>query len=86
MLDAFIKGHSDAEFLSQAIKEFCATDLRSPSKHWFTRVPSASNPADEPSRGLVGTLKGRLSASRVNPSVALRKVWSLAGVGSAVLK
>ena len=38
--------------MDDLLKAFYAAEVNSPSFWWVERVPSKSNPADEPSRGL----------------------------------
>eukprot|EP00971_Amphidinium_carterae_P068602 1358333-Amphidinium_carterae.1 len=62
------------------VRTFCEADFNEPAQHWFARVPSKSNLADEPSRcrgcSLVG-LVGPWPTSEVSLDVAIRRVWSL---------
>ena len=49
-LDAFIKGFSSNAYMSDILLSFEQRELSGPSWPWFTRVPSESNCADDPSR------------------------------------
>ena len=46
-----IKGSSRNEDSAKIIEEFVGIDLTEHATFWFARVPSASNLADDPSRG-----------------------------------
>ena len=48
--DCLIAAHSDVPASMHIIYEFLANDLVSPSHSWFSRVQSASNAGDDPSR------------------------------------
>ena len=47
-----LKGRSSSPTMDDLLKAFCAAEVNSPAFWWVERVPSKSNPADEPSRGL----------------------------------
>ena len=47
-----LKGRSSSPTMDDHLKAFYAAEVRSPAFWWVERVPSKSNPADEPSRGL----------------------------------
>ena len=52
VLDACIKGWSGEEQMKSLLLHFEAVDGKNPFLRWFARVPSSSNCADYPSRGL----------------------------------
>ena len=61
-LDSCIKGTStNDKFLLLAFEE---ADLRGHTWSWFSRIPSKSNPADDPSRGERSTVVTALNAVR----------------------
>ena len=55
-LDSFIRGTSNSVLVRDLITSFEKSESVDPSWSWFTRVPSPSNPADDPSRGKVSDL------------------------------
>ena len=57
VLDACIKGWSGEEQMKSLLLQFEVVDGNNPFLPWFARVPSSSNCADYPSRGLWSKLK-----------------------------
>ena len=57
VLDACIKGWSGEEQMKSLLLHFEVVDGKNPVLPWFARVPSSSNCADYPSRGLWSKLK-----------------------------
>ena len=57
VLDACIKGWSGEEQMKSLLLHFEMADGKGPFLPWFARVPSSSNCADYPSRGLWLKLK-----------------------------
>ena len=57
VLDACIKGWSGEEQMKSLLLHFEVVDGKNPFLPWFARVPSSSNCADYPSRGLWSKLK-----------------------------
>ena len=57
VLDACIKGWSGEEQMKSLLLHFEVVDGNNPFLPWFARVPSSSNCADYPSRGLWSKLK-----------------------------
>ena len=51
-LEVALKGRSSSPTMDDLVKAFCAAEVLSPAFWWVERVPSKSNPADEPSRAL----------------------------------
>ena len=47
-----LKGRSSSPTMDDLVKAFYAAEVSSPAFWWVERVPSKSNPADEPSRGM----------------------------------
>ena len=47
-----LKGRSSSPTMDDLVKAFYAAEVLSPAFWWVERVPSKSNPADEPSRSL----------------------------------
>ena len=47
-----IRGDSGSPVMAQLVRAFNDLDRKWPALNWFARVPSASNVADWPSRGL----------------------------------
>ena len=54
-----VKGRSSSPTMDDLIKAFYSIEVHLPSFWWIERVPSKSNPADEPSR-----MEGRAAADR----------------------
>ena len=57
VLDACVKGWSGEEQMKSLLLHFEVVDGKKPFLPWFARVPSSSNCADYPSRGLWSKLK-----------------------------
>ena len=57
-----IKMTSNSTASVKLIHLFYNLEAESPSYPWFARVPSASNPADEPSRGQISKTVARFNA------------------------
>ena len=55
-VDALVKGVSTQPEWRDLLMIFEILDEKQQSLHWFARVPSASNPADPPSRGVLSGL------------------------------
>ena len=47
-----LKARSSSPTIDDLVKTFYAAEVRSPAFWWVERVPSKSNPADEPSRAM----------------------------------
>ena len=54
-----LKGRSNSPTMDDLVKAFYAREAKTPSFWWIERVPSKSNPSDEPSR-----FEGRAAAKR----------------------
>ena len=65
---AMVAGYSPIHSSSAIIGEATAAMCRIGCRTWFSRVPSASNPADGPSRLDFDFVKGSLGATTVDPS------------------
>eukprot|EP00971_Amphidinium_carterae_P003984 79294-Amphidinium_carterae.1 len=65
VLHAAVKGMSNDSFLKTSLKRLCLEQLACPSLFWYCRVPTFSNPADAPSRGLSSRVLGVRPCSRV---------------------
>ena len=50
---ALIKASSTSEASNRILQFVTAVDVETHTWAWYTRVPSASNPADDPSRGIL---------------------------------
>ena len=50
-MDAFVKGSSTSKHVRDILRAFERCEATRPTWPWFSRVPSASNCADDPSRG-----------------------------------
>ena len=70
--DALIKGHSSHPASMEIIEQVWAQELEFQSSSWYDRVPSASNPADGPSRGCCKEL---LDAGAVQVEPLLPPKW-----------
>lgn len=70
--DALIKGHSSHPASMEIIEQVWAQELELQSSSWYDRVPSASNPADGPSRGCCQEL---LDAGAVQVEPILPPKW-----------
>ena len=60
--DAYIRGHSDSDASLSILYSFFGVESQAPNFLWFSRVPSYSNVADEPSRGKAVTAALALKA------------------------
>ncbi len=49
--NALAKGHSQHLISMKVVEQVWAQELELQAGSWYDRVPSASNPADDPSRG-----------------------------------
>ena len=65
VLGSFIRGHSDNDVCARLIDFFGQCEEELENNCWLDRVPSASNPSDDPSRGvaLVGVPEVKVCAS-----------------------
>eukprot|EP00971_Amphidinium_carterae_P121365 2403413-Amphidinium_carterae.1 len=51
VVQALVKGQSSDEFMRRCIRVISGMAVRLPSFVSYERVPTAANPADQPSRG-----------------------------------
>ena len=65
-MDACIRGTSGSPVFRELLVCFEKAELLGQCWYWFSRVPSPSNPADEPSRGKLDGFLTDLKASRVS--------------------
>ena len=70
-MDACIKGVSSNEKMRRLLLAWEEAEALGHVWSWFTRVPSKSNPADEPSRGCLDGLIAKLGAERDTGSCPL---------------
>ena len=72
----FVRGHSEVRRCAQLLDFFCQREEELGVTCWLERVPSASNPADAPSRGeIIKTTGQRLKVSRALMQNALQDVF-----------
>ena len=57
-MDAFVKGSSASKHIRDILLAFEKCESTHPTWPWFSRVPSASNCADDPSRGVLDKFVG----------------------------
>ena len=65
-MDACIRGSSGSPIFRQLLLSFEKDELQGQTWYWFTRVPSPSNAADEPSRSKLDGLVKELQAQRAS--------------------
>ena len=63
-MDSCIRGTSSNEKLRRLLLSMEEIDARGHAWGWYCRVPSKSNPADEPSRGVFDGILAALNADR----------------------
>ena len=72
----FVRGHSEVRRRAQILDFFCQREEELGITCWLESVPSASNPADAPSRGEIIKTKGqRLKVSRALMQNALKDAF-----------
>ena len=57
-MDVFVKGSSASKHIRDILLAFEKCESTHPAWPWFSRVPSASNCADDPSRGVLDKFVG----------------------------
>ena len=70
--DALIKGHSQHPVSMSIVEQVWTQELELHSGSWYDRVPSDSNPADDPSRGSCQEL---IDAGAIQVSPVLPPEW-----------
>ena len=74
--DGLISGSSHSETAQDIIYTYYNCERERPSFSWFARVPSKSNPADAPSRGLVRDTAKRFRADIVDLGfLSIKDLW-----------
>ncbi len=83
--DSSIRGYSPALPCMQMIAAVALAEARIGVLPWYTRVPSASNIADTPSRGRGSELESLIGARRTQPNLPeahAANCWSAQGPGA----
>ena len=75
-----LKGRSSGPTMNDLVKAFYAAEVSSPAFWWVERVPSKSNPADEPSRAMGKEAASHWHAMFKDISPA-RNRWSAGSLG-----